>query len=175
LNIQAPGGVVKIVAGGNPKAYSTGGAGIVNGGLLPEGGFVDITARNNREPQHLTFTFAPGVTVADFSLHMLDFGDWNPTRATSHSVAVTAYDANSNVVTQQVVQYTTPAVAFPTTSDLFGDLRITGDAVLSVPGDLGNWTWHLTGQGIVRVTLDVGPGQDPNLGFDTLRFTTGCP
>ena len=175
LNIQALGTAVKILPGTDPFIFvgNSPNGPLTNGGLAATGGFSDLTAQQNSQPHHYTFTFTPGMQVSDFSLHMGDFGDINPSLSASHSVSLVALDANNNVVAQQALQYTTPAVGFPTSSDKYGNLQVTGDGITSLPGQPGNWTWHILGQGIVKVTLDFGAGFDPNVGFDALNFA-GC-
>jgi len=176
LNIDAKGTAVRIGEGVNPFLYiATGsGASIVNGGVVPGGGFSDVTTQQASQAHLYTFTFAPFVSVSDFSLHMLDFGDLNPTLNTSHYASMTAYAANGTVVSKHELSYTTLAND-PSSSDLYGDLHISGDALGATPGQPGNWTWHVSGSGIVKVVLEFGVGFDPNIGFDTLSFTTVCP
>jgi hypothetical protein len=178
LNIKALNTAVKVLPNVAPEIYlANGPAGlntVLNGGLAASGGFGDVAAHTNIQAPRYTFTFAPGKTVTDFSLHMLDFGDWNPTLSTNHNVVMVAFDADGNPVAQHTVSYTSPSTGMPNTSDLYGDLRVTGDALTSTAGQLGNWTWHVTGKGIVKITLVFGVGFDPNVAFDTLTFTTGC-
>ncbi len=173
LNIDAEGLAVRLVEGMSPIAYGSpvNGVSIINQGLTGDGGFSDMTAQANVEAHQYTFTFAPGVSVGNFSLHMLDFGDYNPTLATSHFAMMTAYDANNIVVSQHQLSYTSVNYI----SNLYGDLLVSGNSATALPGQPGNWTWHVSGSGIVKVVLEFGPGFDPNIGFDTLRFTIGCP
>ncbi len=83
LNIDAAGTAVKILAAARPVIYSAHGRGgpVPNGGIAPGGGFSDIRAHTRGLAHHYTFTFPPTVTICNFSLHMLDFGDFNPSRA----------------------------------------------------------------------------------------------
>jgi hypothetical protein len=85
---------------------------------------------------------------------------------------MTAYDANGTVVSQQSFSYTT-TIGY--SSPLYGDLLVTGNSASALVGQPGNWIWSVSGNGIVKVVLQFGAGYDPNIGFDTLRFTTGCP
>ena len=133
---------------------------ILNGGIDTRGGFSDVTSGAAWQAHQYTFTFA-GITISDFSLHMLDYGDWNPTRDTNHSLSLIAYDSNGTAVIQQEIQYTTQAVSLPRDSSLYGDLYITGDAETASPGQLGNWTWNVSGSGIVKIVLDFGPRLRP--------------
>ena len=173
-----------------PKAYDAG-SGTINAGLDPGfGGFSDVTAAgaNPGKPgavHHYIFNFAK--PVSNFTLRMLDFGDFNPPVngqfATDHSVTIQAFSdrigSSNALVDQQSLQYSTKCETKdpmnPTCSDLYGDLQITGDAVLSAGGKPGNWIWHVSGPGILMVKLDEGMGFDPNIGFDLLSFTTTCP
>jgi hypothetical protein len=183
LNIKALNNAIRVDASRQPKVYdATGSNGrkIPNGGMDPGGGFSDVQAHLNRQAHHYVFTFAPGVTVNDFSLHMQDFGDWNPgidpaakKHPTNHIVLLTGFDAGGVVVAQQTLSYTTPPVEFPTSSDQYGNLQITGDALSAMPGQPGSWAWDITGTGIVKVRLDFGIGFDPNLSLDHVVFT-GC-
>lgn len=176
LNIDAKGTALKLLDGVPPTAYGAGvGNTLLNGGISASGGFSDIATKSALQPHLYTFTFAPGTTVGRFSLHMLDYGDWNPTLNTSHYVSMTAYNASGFVVAKQEISYTTLAENVPTGSSIYGDLRTTGDALLATPGQLGNWTWNLSGSGIVRVVLEFGAGFDPAIAFDTLTYTTECP
>jgi hypothetical protein len=101
---------------------------------------------------------------------MLDFGDYNPTGSTSTLVTITAYNASNVAVASQQLSYTAVGLISP----LYGNLAITGDAISAIPGQPGNWTWNVSGSGIVRVVLDFGVGYDPNIGLDLLSFTVEC-
>ena len=175
LNIDGKGTAVRIAEGMQPFLYLATGAGttIINGGVVPAGGFSDVITQQASQGHLYNFTFAPFVSVSDFSLHMLDFGDLNPTFNTNHYVSMTAYNATGGVVSKQELSYTTLADN-PSSSDLYGDLQMSGDAKGATPGQPGNWTWHVSGSGIVKVVLEFGAGYDPNIGFDTLSFTTEC-
>jgi hypothetical protein len=175
LNINAKGTAVKVAQATEPMIYTAPNpSGTINGGLIADGGFSDLATKNAMEAHRYNFTFAPNVLVTDFSLHMLDFGDLNPTSSTSHSVSITAYDINGNVVDQEELKYTSPAVTAPSSSNLYGNLFINGDAVSAPVGQPGNWTWNLSANGIVRVVLDFGAGFDPNVAFDLLYYNISC-
>jgi hypothetical protein len=178
LNINAQGTALKLLAGTNPFAYlgnSGGSGGVKNGGMAPGGGFSDISARLNAKAHHYTFTFTPGLTISNFSVHMLDYGDLNPSLSPTHFVKIAAYDANGVLVSQRGLSYTTPPDKYPASSNLYGDLRITGDAMTASSGQPGNWTWRVTGHAIVKVKLDFGVGYDPNIALDVLSFIPECP
>lgn len=117
------------------------------------------------------FSFAPGVTVSNFSLRIFDFGDYNPASATSHSLTLTAYDDLVNVVDTQVVSFTTPPQINPTSSIPFGNL-LNGagdacDATLGQPGYLEMAVNNPTG--INQVVLSF-TGQDPKIALDSINF-----
>ena len=101
LNIDGKRLAVKLLSGQSPAAYNA------NAGMAANGGFSDIDTKSAVEGHLYTFTFTPGVSVSNFSLHMLDFGDYNPTLNTSHFAMMTAYDANNIIVSQHQLSYTT--------------------------------------------------------------------
>jgi hypothetical protein len=172
LNIDAKDTAVHILEGTDPPVYAStvNGAPLYNAGMVASGGFSDPTIHLASQPHQYTFTFAPGVSVSNFSLHMLDFGDFNPTGSTSIVVSMTAYNASNVVVASQQLSYTSVGGVSPQ----YGDLSISGDAILATPGQPGNWTWNVSGNGIVSVILAEGSGYDPNVGFDLLSFTIDC-
>jgi len=175
LNIDAKGTAVKVAQAVDPLIYiAPNTAGNTNGGLVADGGFSDLVTRNARQAHLYNFTFAPTVLVTNFSVHMLDFGDLNPTTSTSHYASLTAYDSNGSVLDKQELRYTTPAVSGPSSSNLYGDLRLNGDAVSAPIGQPGNWTWNLSANGIERVVLEFGAGYDPNVAFDLLYYNIAC-
>jgi hypothetical protein len=177
LNIDAKGTAVRVAQGTDPQIYvaPNNASGAVNGAMVADGGFSDVTTKNAFQPHLYNFTFAPGVSVTNFSVHMLDYGDWNPTLSTSHYASMTAYDVNGNVVSKQELSYTTLAEESPRSSNLYGDLWLkNGDATTAAIGQPGNWIWNVSGNGIVRVVLEFGVGYDPNIAFDLLFFTVKC-
>jgi hypothetical protein len=175
LDIKAKRLAVRVAQATGPSVYlAPNGSGLVNSALVSSGGFSDVGTKELREAHQYTFTFAAGVSVTNFSLHMLDYSDWNPTLSTSHLVSLTAYDANGNVVSKEELSHTTLAETLPHTSNLYGDLWINGDAATAPLGQPGNWIWNVSGAGIVRVVLDFSQGHDPNVAFDLLSFTTEC-
>ena len=170
LNIDAVGTAVRIISGAEPTIYVAPSGGLINNGISASGGFSDKVTQTAQQAPLYNFTFTPGMTVSNFSLHMLDFGDFNPTNSSDHYVSMTAYDVNGLVVDKQELSYTTSGWI----STTYGHLLVTGDAISSVPGQPGNWIWNVSGSGIVRVVLEFGIGFDPNVGFDTLSFTPTC-
>ncbi len=170
LNINAIGTAIHVIEGAAPAVYGSAGIGLspINGGMATGGGFSDQTTQVALQAHQYTFTFAPGVSVNNFSLRMLDYGDFNPTSNTSHLVTMTAYNTSNIVVSTHQLSYTTVG----NNSSLYGNMLVAGDARGAIPGQPGNWTWRVSGNGIARVVLNFGVGFDPNIGFDTLTF---CP
>jgi hypothetical protein len=171
LNIEAKGMAIKIQEGVQPAVYGAGVGNVIWNGGIGAGGFSDQITQQASQPHRYTFTFEPGTSVSNFSLHMLDFGDLNPTSAMSSYASMTAYNANGFVVAKQELKF---AITGYYSSPQYGNLIITGDALRAVPGQPGNWTWNVAGAGIVKVVLDFGVGFDPNIGFDTLTYITEC-
>ena len=175
LNIDARGTAVSVLQATQPLSYlAPNDVPIINGALAGDGGFSDISTRNARQPHLYNFTFAPGMSITNFSLHMLDYGDLNPSLDTSHYVSMTAYNAGGSVVSKEELSYTTLAETNPRSSNLYGDLWFNGDAVSAPLGQPGNWIWNVSGNGIVRVVLEFGTGFDPNIAFDLLSYTVVC-
>ena len=172
LNIDAKGTAIHVVEGALPSVYASNvnGAPLFNAGMEAAGGFSDPVTQATQGAHLYTFTFAPGVSISNFSLHMLDYGDFNPTGSSSHVVTMTAYNASNVAVSSQQLSYTTVG----TISPVYGDLLVSGDALSATPGQPGNWTWNVSGTGIVRVVLEFGAGHDPNIGLDIIGFSIEC-
>ncbi len=178
LNIDAKGTAIKVLPGTEPKVYISpnNDPTTLNAGVASNGGFTDAITKSAVQAHLYTFTFAPGVSVSNFSIQMLDFGDYNPTLSANHYASIIAYDAQGLEVTREELNYTTPPVQSPTSSNLYGNLQISGDATGALSGQPGNWIWDVSGNGIVRIVLSFGDGFDPNIGFTLLSFTTTeCP
>ncbi len=177
VKITALYSAVRVKAGVQPQVYLAGpGNTLVNAGLTsPNGAFGDVQAHRSLKAGRFTFTFSPGMTITDFRLHMLDYGDWNPFRATDHVVTMSAFNAAGQVVAMQTLSYTTPAIVMPPSSDKYGNMQTNGDALSAPAGMPGNWTWHVAGKGIVRVVLAVGAGPDPNFALDGMYVKFSCP
>jgi hypothetical protein len=179
LNIQATSlnnpnaEAVRVTQANSPVVYfgpNNLGTGSRNAGLVADGGFSDVNTRNLPSPHEYTFTFAAGVTVSNFSLHMLDFGDLSPEGAPFHRVVMTGYDVNGNPVpgASQVLSYNTEPVINPTA------LWLPGDAITARLGEPGNFTWNISGTRIARVVLSFSEGYDPNVAFNRLKFSVEC-
>jgi hypothetical protein len=179
LDINSVSGTaVKIIAGDPNFQYLAGQPPTENGGLASGGGFGDPSGRTSNLPEYIyEFTFANGFTVTEFTVRMLDFGDFNPRSASNHSIVLTAYNAAGVAVGTQDLIYTTDPERLPDNSPEWGNMQIHGDALLAQDGDPGRWTWRVTGDAIAKVVLRFdGVGFDPNFGFDSLSYTTEiCP
>jgi hypothetical protein len=174
LNINGKETAVKIEENSAPRVYGAPSKTPqnTNGGLAEGGGFSDKITQEAQKAHKYIFTFAPGTPVKGLSLHMLDFGDLNPTSSTRHRVVMKAFDANNTMVDVQKLKYTSDGKITNAYSPLYGNLITSGDAVSADPGQPGNWTWLVDGNDIVKVVLRFGKGYDPNIGFDTLEYTT---
>jgi hypothetical protein len=172
LNIKAKGQAVKIMPGEQPLVF---GAPYPinrpNNGVDLKGGFSDWGTHEKKEPHFYTFTFAEGTSVSYFTLRMLDFGDFNPSRSKDHIVTLIAYKAGNEEVDKHTLSYDSDGLPNPRFSDKYGDLRFSGDAI-DAKGDKepGRWTWELSGTGIEKVILRFTSGYDPHIGFDNLCF-----
>jgi hypothetical protein len=181
LDIDAVHELLDIDAGGNgmvvgeglfPSAYGGGLNNWLNGCLGNPGGytygevshygqgFADVDKWHD-----YLFSFAAGTTVSQFSITMLDFGDYNPTSSDYHEVRLAAYDADGYLVDEDVLAYdSVPKINPP-------EHRYTGDACYAMPGDLGNYTFEVAGAGITWVVLEITAGIDPHIAFDDISFT----
>ena len=135
-------------------------------GSLNLGGFADKQKKNA-----FSFTFAEGIKVSEFSLNMLDYGDWNPNGASWHQVSLTAYNALGTILSQDVIEHQTQAGR---TVGLEGDAAFTTDA-----NRFGSTLLSVMGEDITKVELTFdnnggreGYSSDPNVGFDFVSFTT---
>jgi hypothetical protein len=185
LNISTTGGNTRvIVEGALNNSYGSYGApndpnmnmlvgclGAPGSGVPVSGrgkGFADYDRRHD-----YVFTFSPKETVRDFSVTMLDFGDFNPTMYASHEVSLTAYDAENKVVDKDTLSYKSSREPNPRSSD-FGDLWYAGDACTAKTDfpnqEPGIWTFKVTGSKIVRVEFDLVTGGDTAIGFDNIQF-----
>ena len=191
LTINARGQAIHIASGPGPSklVYSAGAdRSVKNGGIDPTwDGFGDfITHDKANDPAtaqapFYRFTFSGGVTVSDFQLHMLDFGDFNPypvnvNNNLHHEVTLQGYDASGKAIpaVKQVLAFdSSPASIYSSTQ--YGDLILSGDALTQPPVDPGNYLWHVTGKGIAKLELTFSDNYDPNVGFDGLAYTTYCP
>jgi hypothetical protein len=162
--------------GVQPASYGApNGGGGPNGCMSPLGGFADVDSKVDKNAQNFTFAFDS--PVSSFKLRMLDFGDFNPTRATRHYARMDALDATNSVVATQELEYTSSGGINPTswtpvtgTAKTNASLQQAGDACDAAPGEPGRYTWSVAGAGIQTVELSFGEGFDPNVAFDTLCF-----
>jgi hypothetical protein len=172
LDIDAGGSGVLVGEGLAPAAYGGGLDNLENGCMGNPGAYTN--GESSQYGQGFTdlerwhdylFSFAPGTTVSEFSIKMLDFGDYNPTYSDYHEVRVTAYDAEGTVIDEDVLAYGSLPKKNPP------EIRYIGDTCYALPGDPGNYGFTLTGPGITWVVLEVTAGIDPNIAFDDIAFT----
>jgi len=177
LTISSAGGnAVVQKPGETPGVYGANGSPNPNACMDEDGGFGDLASKEAAEPQEFSFAFDEALSV--FSVRMLDFGDYNPTGATTHVVAAEAYDGSDALVDSQTLEYTSSGWINPSpwtpvsgTTKTNASMRQAGDACEAADGEPGDYTWSVSGSGIRRVELTFGDGYDPNVGFDTLCFT----
>jgi hypothetical protein len=172
LDIQAGGNGVVLGEGLLPATYGAGPQSLAKNGCLgnPGGysfgeesqygqGFADLDKAHD-----YLFGFAPDTTVSYFSITMLDFGDFNPTKSPYHEIRLVAYDADGFVVDEDVLAFeSTPFINPP-------ELKYIGDACSALPGEFGNYTFEVSGPEITWVVLEVIAGIDPNIAFDDISF-----
>jgi hypothetical protein len=178
LNISSTNNAVVVKEFGSPTAYGGNTPGVSNvsnaciGSACSAAGFADVGAGDFLPETKLhdyVFTFAPGTSVSEFSLRMVDFGDFNLERATSHSVKLVAYNASGDEVDEDGFSYTSAATRNP--------LVVTGDACTAQPGEPGNFTFQVSGSHITRLELlssnnSSSPNKpsDPHIAFNDLTF-----
>ncbi|MEM1311652.1 MAG: PEP-CTERM sorting domain-containing protein [Cyanobacteria bacterium P01_H01_bin.153] len=170
LNIDAiSGDAVAIFEGGQKTdstwSYQSNTGTRINGGLNL-GGFSEVSTKKNDRNNSFRFTFKEGFVASEFSLLMLDYGDYNAFGAGEHNVYLTAYNGE-----QQVSQ-----------DSLSGNGKAGGgDATdYSSNSPFGRTNLAVQGENItsVELTFDFMKGNnsydksfDPFLGFDSLSFT----
>ncbi|NEQ47063.1 MAG: PEP-CTERM sorting domain-containing protein [Leptolyngbya sp. SIOISBB] len=137
----------------------------INGGTHL-GGFSEVGTNKNSRNNSFRFTFKEGFVASEFSLLMLDYGDYNAFGAGEHNVYLTAFSGD-----QQVGQ-----------NSLSGNGGVggNGDATKVDNDNFGRTNLSVQGEGIthVELTFDFMKGDnlneksfDPFLGFDSLSFT----
>jgi len=170
---------VVIVEGVNPRAYGShpsGGSSIKNGCL---GDGKGIAIQRDSYPENdlynFVFQFSEDMTVSSFSLNILDFGDYNPFFAISHSIALVAYSANGTELIRDKLLYDSDSGINPITSSKFVNLQNSGDACRAIGlGDNlpGNYVFNVNHYGINKVVLELGEGHDPYFGIRNICFST---
>jgi hypothetical protein len=189
LEIHESGGndVIAVQDSANPVAY--GGTWVDPSGnwwdvanrCIGTGGFADIgsgTYSYTTKNHEYTFSFAPGITVSQFSLKMVDWSDFMPYGACPDNtcgVVMTAFDANGSVVATDQLTFTVTARFTGLSRDTleYGNTRTAGDACLAPDGHPGRATFEVTGPGIARVTLAFmnQASKDPHVALTGLGFT----
>lgn len=178
LNISTTNGrSVAIAEGALPYAYVANGGTVINGGLGAAGGLADLSRLHD-----YTFTFAPDVTAGYFTVHMLDYGDWNPNKAKLHQAQMTAYDSNGAIVSTEMLRFTSNGGAIPI-SDKFGNVGVSGDAITAMNGEPGSFIFTVSALSMdiarieLRFTNDTVPNMptDPFLALKNICYSTHLP
>ncbi len=172
---------IMVTEGGSHTAYGawvkeTGKHSVKNGGA-GAGAFADQGKNNS-----FSFSFAPDVTVSNFSLEMLDYGDWNPEKATKHGVYLTAFNAVGDLIDQFSLEHQTGASQNDVANNIYKarTVGLAGDAFESTSAsNFGETLLSVAGEGISRVELTfannsqkrAGQSSDPNIAFRALSFT----
>lgn len=166
VNIQSDysSDAVLVDEGDAPRAY-TGESdnGRINNGCLadPEGtadadadahGFSDTeaTISSPRDPHSYTVTFSENVTATEFSVDLLDHGDFNQNNETPIRTTLVALDADGNEVDSD-------EHSVSSTGGSFDACEENGLQTLSVEGD-----------GITKIEIRQPDGEDVGTGFDNL-------
>ncbi|WP_299438780.1 VPLPA-CTERM sorting domain-containing protein [uncultured Rhodospira sp.] len=163
---------VVLEAGKVPATYGApnGGSSVLNGGLPATGGFGDISDGRLHD-----FVFEFDTAVDFFQVRFLDFGDYNPTKATQHLFGVRAWDTVGST-TEATVTYNSTAEINPGRGDPAG-LYITGDAVTAAMGDPGDvqFTFDSTRYTKFAFIFETdgisGSPSDPNIAFAELEYS----
>ena len=190
LNINPSGGndVLAISEFTNPVAFGANKNGVpnlANACISSAGsGFADVgsgTFTPDTKLHQYVFTFAGGVTVNKFSLRMADWGDFLPYGASAdgrYAMRMVARNANEEVVDTDEIAFTSNSTQVSNRlSNEFGNLGVSGDACTASPGQPGNYTFVVEGQGIASVELHAKDKAsiDPHIGFSDLSFVPVCP
>ena len=174
LGIDVPSGNAVVIGEGTaPSVYAgLADASLINGcvgnpGRYIADGSVSMYGQGMGNPDQVSdpalvanygFTWGPGITAADFSVTMLDYGDFLPSGGTLHEVQMVAYDGASNVLDADLLTVT-------------GGPTSAGDACLAAPGEPGVYRFSVSGPGIARVEVQFLADPDPNVAFDDIAFT----
>jgi hypothetical protein len=170
LNIKNDAGNgVGLVEGEKPATYGApnGTTSEFNGGIGPLGGFADTLNKSHQ------FVFEFSEPVAYFQLRVLDFGDFNPDNAKSHTFGITASNGDTKVGTQSVTFESDGSVNPGKPTGLY----LTGDAVRAEDDDPGNVLFQFDEPFMTSFKLfydsdkDLTGPTDPNIAFSDLAFT----
>ena len=164
-----------------PVAFGANKDGVLNvaNACLSPAGFADVgsgTYAPETKNHEYVFTFASGVSVRKFSLHMADWGDFLPYGGNAdkrYAMRMVAYNANNDVVDTDEIAFTSDStVQNARPSNEFGSLGVSGDACTATEGQPGNYTFAVEAQGITRVELHAKDraSLDPHIGFNDLSF-----
>jgi hypothetical protein len=185
LIIEQSGGndVAFIQDGQSPPAYGGGSNNTVNGCLGADGGIADLgsgTYSYQTKKHQYGFTFADGASVSQFSLVLLDWGDFLPYGVPPggvHKVLLTAYAGDDVVAITEVSFTSTDSAVNGRMTAEYGSLETAGDACDATEGQPGRLPLTVSGTGITRVTLAFNDlaSTDPHVAVTGINYELeGC-
>lgn len=169
LNITTSGDAIVVLERDAPEAYASPNepaSRVRNGNVGPLGGVWDVDGEHD-----YVFTFEEGVTVDEFTLRALDFGDWNPYFAKATEISLVAYDGDGNVVDTDTLAFSFEPRLMPQTGMYLGKAfnpYLAADATTAIPGEPGNYRFEVKGEGIARVELQYDNDVLPGIASDPL-------
>ncbi|MFC1861351.1 hypothetical protein ACFLYL_03675, partial [Chloroflexota bacterium] len=150
LNIQSMGNAALLKENDSTAvAYNAPGGTGNNGCLNGDYGFGDV---GKPEYRHYAFTFSPGMAVDEFSILMLDYGDYFPDGGATHTAKLIAYDEACTIVDKD-------EFSVGTANSIYDACNTDGKVTLEVDG-----------AGIIRVVLQFEGTLDPGVGYDDIAF-----
>jgi hypothetical protein len=139
---------------------------VVNGCLPATGAFSDGQLERFSD---YTITFDDPIKY--FSLRMYDYGDWNYYQKYDHTVRMVAYDSGNNPIDESVLDFDTTDIVKTNGHSLeFGAMAQAGDACDAEGGEPGNWTFEVSGSGIMKVKLFFEEGTDPAMALGLMKY-----
>jgi hypothetical protein len=157
----------------NPAVYTAPSGGLRNNCLERNQGFSDVTAVSTSSAHRYQFDFVQPVT--EFSVRLLDFGDFNPTLARRHQVILSALCGPFFGIADTLFYRSNPLLQPTTSADYPScDLQVIGDACgaqCTTAQNPGNRTFSLNcPTGMSRVVMTFPQGHDPFIALDCLNF-----
>lgn len=187
--------VARVVETGNATywGYNTSApSNSVNAGLEGGKGISDNeTSTTYNAIEDWQFTFAPGISISDFSIQMFDYGDFFPfetAESMTHTVTLEAWDASeTTLIASDVLTFTSTGTGsmYRTSGTTWSyggtDLHVAGDAYHDTSVNLtrdpddspGYWEFEVSGSGIekIKIVFDGNQSIDPGIAFDYIEFT----
>ena len=127
------------------------------------------------------FSFTNGQTVSDFEIAVADWGDFMPLGGNddnAYALYVIAYDADGNEVDRDSLTMLTSETGLKRHIQIeeTGERGYTaqvGDACTTAEKMPGNNTFHVSGEGIARVTVQFkdAASMDPQVAFHNIGYT----